>query len=292
MTHWGKIDKIFSWVGAISSFCLLVLGGYVRATGAGLSCPDWPLCFDRAVPDFSIAGVPQEVGHRYLAFFVSLCIVLVTIATFKSRVASAHRWRVARWMIPVLIAQIILGGLTVLMLLKPLIVTLHLVFGTILVQQFLVLIGMANREKPSAERPKTQKNLSKLLIGGVLLTGAQIALGGFVGSSGLALVCLDIPSCGPALLGTLPQQHIHMAHRILGVVVLGYFLFTTFQGGLWRGIEIGKLQRFAPVFLICIQIGLGVANIWYHVPIPAVLSHLALAQLILAVVINTVIRLR
>lgn len=292
MDRWAKIDRIFSRIGAITSFFLLVLGGYVRATGAGLSCPDWPLCFDRAVPDFSIAGVPQEVGHRYLAFFVSLCIVLVAVATFRRRAIAPGRWGVARWMIPVLIAQVILGGLTVLMLLKPLIVTLHLVFGTILVQQFLVLGGSGELDKSSSEVGDSGRQLRRLLKIGGLLIGGQIALGGYVGTSGLALICLDIPFCGPELFGSLPQQHIHMAHRLFAVIIFAYFCYLTLRNGFWRGLSIRTLQRFTPLLLIGLQILLGVANVWYHVPIPIALSHLALAQLILAVVIHTTIRLR
>lgn len=292
MDRWAKIDRIFSRIGALTSFFLLVLGGYVRATGAGLSCPDWPLCFDRAIPDFSIAGVPQEVGHRYLAFFVSLCIVVVAVATFRRRAIAPGRWRVARWMIPVLIAQVILGGLTVLMLLKPLIVTLHLVFGTLLVQQFLLLGGMCELDGKSTGVGDGGRRLRRLLLIGALLIGIQIALGGYVGTSGLALICLDIPFCGPEPLGSLPQQHIHMAHRLLAVIIFAYFCYLTLRTSLWRDLSIETLLRFAPPLLIGLQIALGVANIWYHVPIPIALSHLALAQLILAVVIHTAIRLR
>ena len=285
MACWSKIDRAFSLIGALASFLLLVLGGYVRATGAGLSCPDWPLCFDRAVPDFSIAGVSQEVGHRYLAFFVSICIIFVVVSTFKLRKAAPERWRIARWIVPVLIAQIVLGGLTVLLLLKPLIVTLHLVFGTILVQQFLALATLPSESNASPA-------LRRLLIGGALLIGAQIALGGFVGSSGLALVCRDIPFCGETLFGVHPQEHIHMTHRVFGVLVLFYFLVVACRAQLWAGSHISGVQRFAVPALLLLQIGLGVANIWFHIPIPIALTHLALAQVILAVVINTVFRLR
>ena len=275
--------KILSAIIALSSLCLIALGGFVRATGAGLSCPDWPLCHNQAVPDFSIAGVPQEVGHRYLAFFVSLCIGLVVTATYKLRAEAPERWRVARWMIPVLIAQVVLGGLTVLMLLKPVIVTSHLVFGTILVQQFLLL---ATYPSSLGGNPKLRKSLR---VGGFLIL-AQICLGGYVGSSGLALICMDIPLCGPnSALGVLPQEHIHMGHRILGILIFLHFLGMAFRSRLWSGSD--PVRYLVPLLLLA-QIGLGVANVWYHLPIPVALSHLGLAQLILAVVIIAVIRLK
>ncbi|MCP5116159.1 MAG: hypothetical protein GY953_35480, partial [bacterium] len=37
-----------------ATYCLIVLGALVRANGAGLACPDWPLCFGQVVPEFDL----------------------------------------------------------------------------------------------------------------------------------------------------------------------------------------------------------------------------------------------
>ena len=63
-------------------FCLIVLGALVRANGAGLACPDWPLCFGEFIPrfDFKIAF---EWGHRVLAGSVG--IVFIALAGWTLR---------------------------------------------------------------------------------------------------------------------------------------------------------------------------------------------------------------
>ena len=58
---------------------LIVLGALVRAHGAGLACPDWPLCFGRLVPRFDLR-VAFEWTHRLVAGSVSILFVALGIA--------------------------------------------------------------------------------------------------------------------------------------------------------------------------------------------------------------------
>ena len=62
--------------------CLIVLGALVRANGAGLACPDWPLCFGEAIPRFDVK-IGFEVGHRYLAGLMSLGFVTLAVVVLS-----------------------------------------------------------------------------------------------------------------------------------------------------------------------------------------------------------------
>jgi len=91
-----------------------VVGALVRAHGAGLACPDWPLCFGQLIPEIDLK-VGFEFGHRVMAGGVSLA--LVALAVFVLRNAELR----ARYRVPlaavfaILGVQIVLGGLTVLL---------------------------------------------------------------------------------------------------------------------------------------------------------------------------------
>ena len=68
---------------ALLAWCLVVFGALVRAHGAGLACPDWPLCFGELIPEFDLQ-VAFEWGHRVMAG--ALSVVLAGLVAFVLRV--------------------------------------------------------------------------------------------------------------------------------------------------------------------------------------------------------------
>ena len=120
---------------AILSLCLIALGSYVRATGAGLSCPDWPLCLGRAIPEFTY-GVTQEVIHRYLAGGAIVLTFLILKDGFQVRRENPGLFTFSAVLMLLVLVQAVFGGLTVALKLNPFIVTTHLALGTIFFKLF------------------------------------------------------------------------------------------------------------------------------------------------------------
>src|SRR5512139_2910413 len=107
---------------------LIVLGALVRAHGAGLACPDWPLCFGELVPRFDF-HVAFEWGHRALAGTLSLGCVALAAYVLRVHALRARFARGVALLFALLGVQIVLGGLTVLLGLAPWTVTAHLLTG-------------------------------------------------------------------------------------------------------------------------------------------------------------------
>src|SRR5688572_21803831 len=63
-------------------WALIVLGALVRAHGAGLACPDWPLCFGELVPQMDL-HVAFEWSHRVVAGSVALCFSALAVAAWR-----------------------------------------------------------------------------------------------------------------------------------------------------------------------------------------------------------------
>src|SRR6267142_6379752 len=131
--------------GLLLCFTVVVLGAYVRLTAAGLGCPDWPGCYGHITPpgaEHSAAAqaayadrplVPgkawREMIHRYAAGVLGLVILGLTALVISARRQRPVSVPFALALFTTVIVQAILGVLTVTWQLKPLIVTLHLLFG-------------------------------------------------------------------------------------------------------------------------------------------------------------------
>src|SRR4029079_11487743 len=124
--------------GAILCFGVVVLGGYTRLSNSGLGCPDWPGCFGHIAPtgsaehyasDSDVRKAWVEMIHRYFAMTLGLVIVVIAALSIRARREPGVSVAYALVLLVLVVLQGMLGMLTVTWLLKPLIVTGHLVGG-------------------------------------------------------------------------------------------------------------------------------------------------------------------
>ncbi len=102
----------------------MTLGNIVSSTGSGLGCPDWPLCHGRVIPPGG-AEIWIEFRHRLAVPLFSVLLVATAFLTWRRAATPALR-RLAVALVGLLVAQIVLGGVTVLLGLSPLVSTVHL----------------------------------------------------------------------------------------------------------------------------------------------------------------------
>src|SRR5713101_4803506 len=102
---------------------LIFVGGLVTSTESGLAVPDWPLSYGKFFPPM-VGGIFYEHGHRMIAATVGILTVIQAI--WLQRRARKRILRVLGWTaVGAVIAQGLLGGLTVLFLLPPAISIAH-----------------------------------------------------------------------------------------------------------------------------------------------------------------------
>ena len=258
------------------TYVLIVLGALVRAHGAGLACPDWPLCFGEVIPEFDFK-VAFEWGHRALAGAVGLFFLALSALTL--RLPCLGRPMRAGLLVTalLLLTQVILGGLTVLELLASWTVTSHLVTGnafalaTVLVGRRLQRLSSPPAESAAAS---TMQRLATTVTGALLIL--QIVLGGLVSSSYAGLVCPDWPTCMDGLYFPTWSgiQGLHLFHRSVGyslvLALAGTALLARSHAGtrLWLAIAAG---------LGAAQVCVGIANVLLRLPVEVTALHSALA---------------
>ena len=260
------------------TYALVVLGALVRAHGAGLACPDWPLCFGDVIPrlDFKVAF---EFGHRVLAGSVGILFALLAWATLREPLLGPRLRPALAGTAALLALQVVLGGLTVLQLLASWTVTSHLVTGNAFALA-LVLVGrrIGELSGPAAnpnDRLATRLERATTTAVGVLLVG-QIVLGGLVSSSYAGLVCPDWPTCMngeffPTFSGIQGLQILHrtVAYTLVAAVLAAALLSR-------RHTMLSRWLALASGLALC-QVAVGVANVLLRLPVEITALHSALA---------------
>jgi cytochrome c oxidase assembly protein subunit 15 len=263
---------------------LLVIGASVRVFNSGLACPDWPLCFNAYVPDFH-PQVYLEFIHRVLAGVVGIATLLLNVILLsRPRVPVALKY-FAAFAVVLILSQVALGGLTVLLQLKSVIVAAHLAIGTAF---FAILLWITLELK--RVQAKVKFDVVEAPIRGwtaLILTAVygQVLLGALVASNYAGLACSDFPKCQgvwiPTLEGPIGLQVIHRlgAYAIAVLVIANVFVLSKSSPFL-------RKQSKILLIVVIAQIALGIANVLFSTPPLLAILHLAIAVKLLYVAVR------
>jgi len=115
-----------SLAATVGAYTVIVLGGYVSATGAGLACPDWPTCGGVLVPPLSDPKVAAEWSHRLATIIEGFLVLgLAVLVWWKHRARRDVRW-FSTTALALLVVQATIGMFAVSTELNAAVVTLHL----------------------------------------------------------------------------------------------------------------------------------------------------------------------
>ncbi len=121
--------QVLVYATIVSIYATIVAGGYVASTNSGLACPDWPTCHGQLIPTFT-PEVIIEYTHRLAALFSGIFFFAVTVVSWMKFRGIPKRIYTASIGFVLLVAQILLGMVTVESSLEPAIVALHLGLAT------------------------------------------------------------------------------------------------------------------------------------------------------------------
>lgn len=250
----------------------------------------------------------KEMIHRYLASGLGLLILALAAMALRSKRHDAPLTPYI-FLVALVGVQGALGMLTVTWLLKPVIVTLHLLGGMLILA---TMVGMHAKETSALiERSTPALKVAAWLI--IFLIFMQIALGGWTSTNYAAMACSDYPLCqGQWMPSDLDWSHafvfnrelgqtsdgqmlslqtltaIHWTHRSFALVVLA--ACVAFAIRLKQSTQTRTMGHWLLVAVLA-QVVVGISNVWLQWPLGLAVLHNTGAAILLAIAVFTAVKL-
>jgi cytochrome c oxidase assembly protein subunit 15 len=279
------------------TYLLIAVGGLVRASGAGLGCPDWPRCFGSWIPPASAAALPPEFDpalfnptlmwteylNRLLGVTVGFVILAATVSAWR------HHRRQPRILWPVVAAVLLtgfqgwLGGRVVAHELAAWIVTVHMLVALVIVALLLVAVLESMTPAAAPPPPSSRRRLGWWVCAVIALSLIQVGVGTQVRERVDAALEIVPRGAALAVVGPLDLTHRELAAvTALAVLALWALVWTRYP-------DDGALGRAATLTLACTaaQVAAGLVLTGAALPPAAQVAHLTLASLMLGALTAT-----
>ncbi len=276
---------------ACATLLLIVAGGLVTSTESGLSVPDWPTTYGSSMWTFPISkwvgGIRFEHTHRLIASFVGFLTIVLAFLLWRFE---PRRWvrRLGYGALAAVVAQGILGGMTVLFLLPTWISVAHACLAQIF---FCLTVAIAVVTSPRwAETAPSDPSVafSRNPVARMSLVTAatiflQLLLGAVMRHTKAGLAIPDFPLAFGKLVPPLTTGavRLHFAHRVVGACVAALIAACTVRA--FRSHREGL--RRAALWLCAVaatQIALGAATVLSQRAVGFTTAHVAVGALLMA----------
>lgn len=285
-----KTLRRLSVAAVLVAFGTVILGSWTRINGAGMTCPDWPLCHGQLIPSMA-DGTIWEWTHRLFAFCVAPLVIAVMIAAWRVRKRSPFIGPTVVVMGLLFAVQVGLGAATVHLSNSPISVVLH--WGTamafIATLTAMSIFGYAADEAPQRTASPYETALAGVLAGTALIAFVTMCVGAYVSSSGAGLACLSIPECAGNVVVYTQGQFVQMLHRfIAGATLVCAAASIAMTWARPASLRV-RAAASAGLALVFVQVLLGLMNVALRLPMDLREAHAANAALVfLAFVVATV----
>ncbi|WP_159599812.1 COX15/CtaA family protein [Agromyces humi] len=280
----GRI-RVVAWLSFVAEVVIIATGGAVRLTGSGLGCPTWPTCTADSLittPEMGIHGL-IEFGNRMMTGVVGLIALALFVLVWRIRAQRRDLFMLAFIVGVGIVAQAIVGGITVWTGLNPFIVGFHYVSSLLLVcvcAAFLVRMDAQPGPRELAV-PSWYAGLTHATTGVLALT---IVFGILTTGSG--------PHSGDAAAGRngFESEVLEHVHAWPGYALLG--LTVVLLVGAWR-LRLPTLRWVGALLVVeLVQIAVGLYQARNGLPPLAVGVHMVLAALTAASMTVVVLHLK
>jgi heme a synthase len=275
-----------AYAALVALFLVTVSGATVRLTGSGLGCENWPRCGDQFLPEQQYHAL-VEFGNRVVGLLVGLTTLGALAVAWRARVPR-RLFRLTLGLPLLVLAQGVLGGITVLFELHPLIVMGHFLLSLVAVGLAIVVVLGAERlvrGEPDADAP-FPRWLRLLAVALVPVAAVLVVTGAFVTSAG--------PHSGGAEIERLGNLEDAIYVHVRATAVFGVAFLVLVAALLKRRALAPGPARAVVLVLALVVIQMVVGEVQWRNELPwwLVLVHVALATAIWGGVVTLAALLR
>lgn len=273
----------FAVLTACATLLLIVAGGLVTSTESGLSVPDWPLSYGKLMPPM-VGGIFYEHGHRMVATTVGILTVILAVWLAR-REPRAWVRRLGYLALAAVVAQGVLGGLTVIFLLPTAVSVAH----ACLAQTFFCLVVTlavvtSPRWQDGSSAPAATSSAVRVGAWTVGAVFVQLLIGAIMRHDKAGLAIPDFPLAFGRVIPPIASfaVGIHFAHRVWALVVAGLVAASAVAGVQSRRPGLARTGVLLAA-IVAAQIGLGAATVLTKKAVPVATAHVATGALLLGV---------
>jgi heme a synthase len=285
----------FAILAAAATFVLVFAGGLVTSTGSAMAVPSWPLDAGRLIPSQWGAGVLFEWGHRAIAGTVSILTLMLALWVWMAERRAWVRYT-AFAAFGLVVAQAVLGGITVLLNLPLALAVAHAMTGQAF---FCLMVAIALFTSPRWEttaptpRAPGRGALTELAAATTVIIYVQIVIGAVMRHMHAGLAIPDFPLAFGRIVPPMFSAPIavNFAHRCGAVAVTAMVLWTVARALRLYGDEPAiRRPALGLLVLLAMQIGLGAATVLSRRAVIPTTSHVAVGAAVLATCLALALR--
>jgi cytochrome c oxidase assembly protein subunit 15 len=264
---------------------IIVTGAAVRLTGSGLGCADWPACSGARFIDVSSRHAAIEQLNRLFTGLVSIAVIAAVLGSLIRVPRRRDLTLLSFGLVAGVLAQIVLGGITVLVDLHPAAVQGHLILSLILVADAVVLVRRASEPDDGLAVRPVSPEISRHTVVIALLTAVALVTGTIVTGAGPHAGDEDARRFGIDIADAARLHGTTVVIAVASMLALAWRLRR-------RPAERAELAEWISAWILVALLQGAIGYIQYFNEVPAVLVgiHVFGATVLWAVTVALVLR--
>lgn len=277
--------RVIAFAALLAIGAIVVTGAAVRLTGSGLGCDDWPRCSSERLIDVSSKHAAIEQVNRLFTGVVSVAVIAAVAGSLFRTPRRRDLVGLSAGLVAGVVAQAVLGGVTVLVDLHPVAVQGHMLLSLVLVATAVMLVHRAGEPDDGTLVRPVSPEVHRHAVTAGALTAVALVTGTVVTGAGPHAGDEDVRRFGVAIASAARVHSVTVIAAVAVMAGLAWRLRT-------RPIERAETAEWISAWVLVALLQAAVGYVQYFSDVPPLLVglHVLGATVLWAVTVALVLR--